>query len=152
MNLAAVHTFLQLSPDLEVYWTEVKTVGWPETWLTVAQSSAMWAGTLPCQQTSLLESGPMTVLFNVMETALFCCQSLKINSSTVKEYFLTKFCNSFRDIFRIQCTILLGFVETWHFYQILSVVYFFPGHSVDEYHEICRGRSLDKKQLIRFCW
>jgi len=53
-----------------------------------------------CQQMSLPESGPMTALFNIMETMLFCHLYLKINNSTVKEYFLTKLHGSFR----IQCT------------------------------------------------
>jgi len=31
-NLAAVHTLLQLLPNLLVDWVQVKTVGWPQTW------------------------------------------------------------------------------------------------------------------------
>jgi len=32
MNPAVVHMLLQLSPDLLVYWAEVRTVGSPESW------------------------------------------------------------------------------------------------------------------------
>jgi len=46
----------------------------------------------------------MTALFNVMETVQFCRRYFKINNSTVKEHYLTKFCGSSEYIFRIQCT------------------------------------------------
>jgi len=32
VNLVAVHSLLQLPIDLVVYWVEVRTVGWPESW------------------------------------------------------------------------------------------------------------------------
>jgi len=31
-NLAAVHTILQLPPNLVVDWVKVRTVGWPQSW------------------------------------------------------------------------------------------------------------------------
>ena len=31
-NLAAVHTILQLPPNLAVDWVKVRTVGWPQSW------------------------------------------------------------------------------------------------------------------------
>ena len=31
-NLAAVHTILQLLPNLVVDWVKVRTVGWPQSW------------------------------------------------------------------------------------------------------------------------
>jgi len=31
-NLAAVHTLLQLLPNLIVDWVKVRTVGWPQSW------------------------------------------------------------------------------------------------------------------------
>ena len=31
-NLAAVHTLLQLPPNLVVDWVKVRTVGWPQSW------------------------------------------------------------------------------------------------------------------------
>ena len=31
-NLAAVHTLLQLPPNLIVDWVKVRTVGWPQSW------------------------------------------------------------------------------------------------------------------------
>jgi len=31
-NLAAVHTLLQLLPNLAVDWVKVRTVGWPHSW------------------------------------------------------------------------------------------------------------------------
>jgi len=65
--------------------------------------------------------GPMTALFNVMETAVFYRQCLKINNATVKEYCLTKFCGSLQNPMH---KILLGCVEIWHIYLILSIVYF----------------------------
>ena len=32
MNLAAVHTILQLTPNLVVDWVKVRTVGWLQSW------------------------------------------------------------------------------------------------------------------------
>jgi len=32
MNLAAVHTLLQLPLNLVVVWVKVRTVGWPQSW------------------------------------------------------------------------------------------------------------------------
>jgi len=32
MNLAAVHTILQLPPNLVVDWIKVRTVVWPQSW------------------------------------------------------------------------------------------------------------------------
>ena len=32
MNLAAVHTLLQLPLNLVVDWVKVRTVGWPQSW------------------------------------------------------------------------------------------------------------------------
>jgi len=51
-----------------------------------------------------ITSRPVTALINMMETGIFCHRYLKINNSTVNEYFLTQFCGYFKDIFRIQCT------------------------------------------------
>jgi len=31
-NLAAVHTILQLPPNLVVDWVKARTVGWPQSW------------------------------------------------------------------------------------------------------------------------
>jgi len=31
-NLAAVHTLLQLPPNLVIDWVKVRTVGWPQSW------------------------------------------------------------------------------------------------------------------------
>jgi len=31
-NLAAVHTLLQLHPNLVVDWVKVRTAGWPQSW------------------------------------------------------------------------------------------------------------------------
>jgi len=31
-NLAAVHTLVQLPPNLVVDWVKVRTVGWPQSW------------------------------------------------------------------------------------------------------------------------
>ena len=31
-HVAAVHTILQLPPNLVVIWVKVRTVGWPESW------------------------------------------------------------------------------------------------------------------------
>jgi len=71
---------------------------------------------------------PLTALINMTETDIFCRRYFKINTFTVNGYFLTKFCNSFKDLFRIQWTLDVRCVVIWHFYPILSVVYFFPGH------------------------
>jgi len=49
------------------------------------------------------EEFAVTALIHVTETEIFCRRYLKINNSTVKEYFSTKF-RGFRDIFRIQGT------------------------------------------------
>jgi len=38
------------------------------------------------------------------ETVMFCPRYLKLNNSAVEEYILMKCYDSFRDIFRIQCT------------------------------------------------
>jgi len=46
-------------------------------------------------------SGQVTALINVTETGIFCRRYLKINNSTVNNYFLTKFCSSVKDIFRL---------------------------------------------------
>ena len=55
-NLAAVHTLLQLPPNLLVDWVKVRTVGWPQSWSDdvwcfmskqlCTVSSALWAGRL----------------------------------------------------------------------------------------------------------
>ena len=56
-NLAAVHTILQLPPNLVVEWVKVRIVGWPQNWSdevwcfmsTVNRctvSRALWAGRL----------------------------------------------------------------------------------------------------------
>jgi len=42
----------------------------------------------------------------VFETEVFCHWYLKINNSAVKQYFWTKFCGSFTDIFSISCYLL----------------------------------------------
>jgi len=46
-------------------------------------------------------SGPVTALINVRKTELFYRRYFKVDNSTVKGYFLTKFCGSFRDT--MQC-------------------------------------------------
>jgi len=94
------------SPDSVVYWAEpqVKTVGWPELerWclvfhvLTAARSHVLY-GQQRCRQMSLPDQ------WLVMETGIFCRRYLNINNSTADEYFLTKFCGSFADIFIMQC-------------------------------------------------
>jgi len=38
-----------------------------------------------------------------LEIELFCHQILKVNNFVSKLYFLTKFCGSFKDRFRIKC-------------------------------------------------
>jgi len=54
-NLAAVHTILQLPPNLVVDWVKVRTVGWPKSWSDevwcyivnrCTVSHALWAGRL----------------------------------------------------------------------------------------------------------
>jgi len=89
-------------------------------------------------------SGPVTALINVTETAIFPRRYLKINNSTVNEYFITKFCGYFKDIQNPLHIILLGCVKIWHFCPILSVDYFFPGHSVQT-HQIS-WKYLDRGQ------
>jgi len=55
-------------------------------------------------------------LINATETEIIGRRYLKINNSSIKEYFAMKFC----------VVILLKGVEIWYFYQILSGVYIFP--------------------------
>jgi len=69
----------------------------------------------------------MTALVNVMETEIFCRRYLKFSNSTVKEYFLTNFC----DAFRIPCTkFCWAVLRDLAFLSNFVCVYFFPGHSV----------------------
>jgi len=60
-------------------------------------------------------SAPVTALIHKM------VDIWRFNNSTVNEYFLMKLYYS---------VILLGCVEILHFYPVVSMVYFFPGHSV----------------------
>jgi len=95
MNPAAVRTSLQLPPDPVVYWAEVRTVCRPGSW-----SDEVWCFTSSIGKSVVLSakvtSGPVTVLTNVTETGMLCRRHLKINNSTVNEYFLTKFCDVFK--------------------------------------------------------
>jgi len=63
-------------------------------------------------------SGP-SELINVTEIKMFSHRYLKLNNSTAKEYFLTKFCGYFRNSHNPVHIILLGCIEIWHFYAIL---------------------------------
>jgi len=45
-----------------------------------------------------ITSGPVIGLINITEYEIFHPPYLKINNSTVKEYFLIKFCGSFKNI------------------------------------------------------
>jgi len=55
---------------------------------------------------------PTSDCTNVMETDIFCGPYLKINNSTVNEYFLMKFCNFFQKYIQNSVhIILLGSVE-----------------------------------------
>jgi len=133
MNPAAVHALLQLPSDPVVYWT-VRIVGWPGSW-----SDEVWCfnnctvftrpvGTSVTLSTKVT-SEPVTAL-HLTETNIIRCRYVKINNSTVNEYFneiLRPFQTHIQTSVHI---ILLGCVKIWHFYPMLSVVYFFPGHSV----------------------
>jgi len=101
--LVAVYMLLQLTPNL----------GWK---LTVAGHSvgAMKSGasrvnsctvfTCPMGSSIVLSASVTSGLVDSTKTELFCCRYLKINNYIINEYFLTKFCHSFKDIFRIHCT------------------------------------------------
>jgi len=76
-NLVAVRALLhslQLPQDLVVYWVEVRTVSWPDSWVNnCIVSRGLWAGALFRKQMSLVESGSVTALINVTKSGIFCC-------------------------------------------------------------------------------
>jgi len=110
INPAVIHMLLQLPPDLVVYWAEVKIVGWPGVQAMksgISQVNSRTVFTCPMSKSIVLitkhSSEPVTALINAMSNYLFCHRYLKIYNSTVNEYFLMKFCSSFKHIYRVQC-------------------------------------------------
>jgi len=116
-------------PDPVVYWAGVKTVGWPGSWSDEVRCFTglqLHGFTCPVGRNVVLSAnvtpGPVTALINVTE--IFCRRYLKSNNFTVNEHFLTKFCVSIKDIFRIQCMWFCYDAIRWDLSAFLSnIVY-----------------------------
>jgi len=105
-NLAAVHTLLQLPPNLVVDGVQVRTVSWPQSW-----SDEVWCFMMHCLTYSLCSLRHFRTLecltavcSAILESEIFCRQYLNIKNSCNKQYFLMKFGNSVADIFIIKHT------------------------------------------------
>ena len=76
MNPAAIHTLLQLPAILVVYWVQVRTVGWPQSW-----SDEFWCLLF----TLIVYKWQVTAVSNaVLETEIFCHRYLNIYNSAIK--------------------------------------------------------------------
>jgi len=137
LQLGVVMTLAAASQDLVVYQTEVRSVGCPGSWsdkvrcfeLTDAQfSQTLWAGALSCQQTLLPDQWLHQLTWQQLKH--FVVDIWKLITSLLMNIFQWNFKVLQRYIQNVEYVILLGCIEIWHFYPILSVVYFFPD-SVD---------------------